>query len=751
MVALCFVAMSYADYSEIEAHYRRWNPVESSTSLTSILLAVVTGAYVLLKALDLFGYPVWLWIHQLAYMSVGALQSNGASPGSLLSEPSDDTMQRGGMLGSIFGLNPGSLLQKGVRGVAGALSIGASDVPPGLGNISNSCYQNSVIQGLASLPSLRNYLSKITTEHESLKAETTIGTLHEMISKLNDPDNHGKHFWIRGKLMSMSTFQQQDAQEYYSKVLDALDEEAKKASSNKRRFSVSWLEATKSLSSLPETEDEPRRGGKDGAETAQMPKEQAKILPNPLDGLLAQRVGCVSCGYSEGLSLIPFNCVTVSLGKNYGYDIRECLDEYTALEYIDGVECAKCTLLKLKNTLSPLAAKNPDSPFAERLNAVQEALDEEDFEDKTLIKKLNVAKKNWVQSMKSKQAVIARAPKSLVLHVNRSGFNEMTGMPYKNSAGVSYPRILDLGNWCLGTQPSGSSNPDMSMEEWPRDPKESMLPDSQSEPLTASPFQYKLRAAVTHYGSHGSGHYVCYRPHPKKISQVKQSVGGSEETEPEDAQENVRGEQWWRFSDDSVYAVSEADAHQGNVFMLFYERDDAPSTSLSQEPHEVSEMIEIPEDAPLPPFDTTLDTRDPADEDASRVPLPDEDDLLDFISPESAVFPSVTLDSPGLSTVESERPPTTFASPTSPPNDSLDQSPVHDTDDTETEMSEAGSEDAPSTQLTSDYESEADIPIPPTPKAIPIPPISPHLMRTAGNTSARGPGSRTILPLVSAT
>ena len=161
---------------------------------------------------------------------------------------------------------------------------------------------------------------------------------------------------------------------------------------------------------------------------------QPQVPSNPLEGRLAQRVGCTSCGYSEGLTLIPFNCITVSLGKSYSYDVRECLDEYTTLEFIDGVECAKCTLLKLERTLSPLIAAKPESPLKARLDAVQEALGKEDFEDKTLLKTLNVPKKNWVQSTKSKQAVVARAPQSLVLHINRSSFNEYTGMPF-NSVG----------------------------------------------------------------------------------------------------------------------------------------------------------------------------------------------------------------------------------------------------------------------------------------------------------------------------
>ncbi|KAF2126435.1 cysteine proteinase [Dothidotthia symphoricarpi CBS 119687] len=728
--------MGYSNYPMFEDPVQRWNAPDSNTLYTSVLLATVAGAYVFFKALELLGYPVWLWAHQLVHMSAGVLRLRGTSLSqSSATDPNDDTMQRGGgILSSIFGLNSGSLLQKGVRSITGALSTGPSDVPPGLGNWDNSCYQNSIVQGLASLPSLRDYLSKTTAEHASLTEETTNGALYDMISKLNAPESHGQHFMIRGKLKSMSTFQQQDAQEYYSKILDALDEEVKKVASSKRRTSVSWLEATKSLS-LPEAESDDETGTTKEADNARTPIEPPKIMPNPLDGLLAQRVGCTTCGHSDGLSLIPFNCLTVSLGRSYGYDISECLDEYTSLEYIDGVECAKCTLLKLKGTLTPIANAKPGSPFEAKLNAVQEALDEDDFEDKTLVKTFNVPKKNWIQCTKSKQAVIARAPKSLVLHVNRSIFDETNGMQYKNHAAISYPGILDLGNWCLGSQPSGSQHPDMCLEEWPRDPTKSML--AEGDPMTTSPFQYRLRASVTHSGSHGNGHYVCYRPHPQAAGRSDADDEGAEQEK-----EGSSGEQWWRFSDDSVYAVPESQAHRGDVFMLFYEHIDEPIPSAKQETDPIVTSSAISEEAPLPPLVLLQGDEDTG---AAEVPLPEDDDLADLVPPAS-ISPSVTQEQP-----------LGFSGYMIPPA-SLDNT------DTET-VSEMGSEDAPSTHCTSD--SEAD---PPTPKdtlpqkfegvAPPVPQdmapltpkntpsFSPHMMRTG---TARGQGSGMRMPLVSAT
>lgn len=730
--------MSDYGYPSFDRADRRWSVPESPATPVSILLATVVGAYILVKGLELSGFPVWLWAHQAMDMAAGALHLHDTPYRNFGNDPFDATMR---FLSRGWFYSIGSLYRKGAQGVAnitGALSSGPRNVPPGLNNTSNSCYQNSVIQGLAALPSLRDYLSQITTDHSSFTPDTTNGALHELLSRLNDPENHGHNFWIPGKLRSMSTFTQQDAQEYYSKILDELDIEVKKASTSRRRSSVSWSEATKSLTDKTTLTEDEKVLEKEVVIGKQPTPEEPKIIPNPLDGLIAQRVGCTSCGYSEGLSLINFNCVTVSLGSNNAYDIRDCLDEYTKLEYIDGVECAKCTLLKLQKALTPLATADPESTYADRLKAVQDMLEDEKFEDNTLVKDLNIPKKNWVQSSKSKQIVIARAPKSLVLHVNRSIFDETTGAQYKNTAGVSYPSTLDLEDWCLGSSPSGSRQPDISLEEWPRDPRQSMLSFGDDK-KTESQFRYRLRAVITHAGTHGYGHYVCYRPHARIMT---------EPVENEAHEKEPQGEQWWRFSDDNVYTIPEEQAHQRSVFMLFYERIDEDPTSPP--PTEVLPTT-IVEFAPLPPQDLRYTFEVLDDEDAAAVPLPADDDLPDdAASNETEVVPHPLLtlssqhDDVSADTLTTCSPSPESETPSPPPTIIAPEPLYHDTGN---DMSETESEDAPSTQFTSD--SEAELASPPTPK--PFVPVSPHLMRTAGNAAARGQGSRQSLPMVSPT
>lgn len=455
---------------------------------------------------------------------------------------------------------------------------------PGLGNWDNSCYQNSVLQGLAALESLNTFLNDPAPSNVFQPTKTA---LKELVVKLNDPENVGKTFWTPAELKSMSSWQQQDAQEYFSKVSDELEKDALKVAKQKsgklglEGLSIIERAETPSCSSdgfaTPKSSevDSLRRGN-----VSQLPKElKSLIVRNPLEGLLAQRVGCQQCGYVEGLSLVPFNCLTVPLGRQWMYDVRTCLDEYTALEPINGVECTKCTLLRAKQEMEQIDAKLGDplimsedksralrGPLQERLKRVNRALVEEDFSDQVL-KNCQLPARSRVSTTKSRQAVVARAPRCLVIHVNRSNFDEFTGVQSKNTASVRFPQQLDLAPWCLGQGP-GSDDKNDDVEQWNVNPSESMLSDSEDLENLDSGKKYELRAVVTHYGRHENGHYICYRKAPYNIK-----------NDHDEADENDGS--WWRLSDDDVDQVSEETVlAQGGVFMLFYERmacDAAPN------------------------------------------------------------------------------------------------------------------------------------------------------------------------------
>ena len=520
----------------------------------------------------------------------------------------------------------GSVAQAGRRRLSTFSGIsftakGAEGRPAGLGNWDNSCYQNSVLQGLASLDSLSGYLTNPVVEGEIMDGVEKpnmrmADALRGLIATLNDPSNNGKRIWTPSTLKNMSSLQQQDAQEYFSKVLDEIDKEMGKAAKAIRTSQGFEKDA---------------------------PPETPEALPlsdfrNPLEGLMAQRVGCTRCGYSEGLSMTPFNCLTVPLGRAWEFDVAECLDEATKLEQIEGVECGKCTLLKSRRQLETIVERvkgmSEDEPVrkttAERLAAVTEALDDDDYEEKTLVNKCKIGKKSRVTSTKTRQAVIARPPKSLVVHFNRSLFDELTGDLTKNYAEVRFPKVLDLGPWCLG---SSCLVRNLDSEEWVLDPEKPMIASTARMSRLRGPL-YELRAVVTHYGRHENGHYICYKKHPSV------SDDGKEPTK----------EQWWRLSDDDVMKVSEENVlSQGGVFMLFFDLAEAAKSnpaattalaekSLKETSFETasSETLESKPAALRPAVEPVTPE---ALELAANVPLPDLDDadLSDSDGPSESI------------------------------------------------------------------------------------------------------------------
>ncbi|KAK1835851.1 ubiquitin carboxyl-terminal hydrolase 1 [Podospora conica] len=555
-------------------------------------------------------------------------------------------------------LSSGRRSLSGLSGMAlGAKPVGERPEPPGLGNMNNSCYQNSILQGLASLESLPSYLSTIPPDvDEGRPGVRTVDALRDFLDELNNPDNNGRTLWTPWILKSMDSWQQQDAQEYYSKILDAVDKDMSIAAKHIRRRPSCDRDVRGDDAAISLHSDD---SGYQSMLTSK-PCLDALLTRNPLEGLIAQRVACVSCGACEGLSTIPFNCLTLNLGLgSRQHDLDERLDNYTKVEEINGVECPKCSLLKAQSTIKQILEIKPDGypEFRERLAIIEEALEDDAFDEATLVR-CKISPQKRVTSTKTKQAVIARPPRSLAIHMNRSVFDERTGHMYKNFAPVQFPKQLDLGPWCLGSAGShdklaadGEDSPIHLEEQWLVHPRQSMVAGSLRPSRIRGPI-YELRAVVTHFGAHESGHYICYRrtiqsPRPDKDSEeqappqlasegdegyaheaasaegtseekVTEAAPGLDETsESMDTEEPVVTEepkpQWWRISDEDVCPADETTVlnQASGVFMLFYDCID-PNSALASEADGDSEV------SSADTIDESIATPDDSDVDAGE-------------------------------------------------------------------------------------------------------------------------------------
>ena len=468
-----------------------------------------------------------------------------------------------------------------VRALSGLVNM-SSDAQAGLHNINNSCFQNSVLQSLASLPTFKEYLIKSTEENNALTEAPTQNALKVFLGKMSD--GFGA-IWVPEILTAMSIWEQQDAQEYFSKILDAVDEEASMVQSLLR--ASAGLEApTRSRASMF---------------VCRVPSG------NPFEGLQVQRVACTRCGYVEGFPLQPFNCLTISMGRNPGlHYVENLLDNHTALEEIEGVECTKCSLLhhqmQLKRLMEKLDSERdtlpeeahesqdppaatselPEAPnerllslddlrleVATRLTPISKAIEEDRFSEPGLLKKCGIRSKNAVSSTKTKQVAIARPPKNLVIHINRSIFDQ-NGHQMKDHSPVRFPAILDLSRWCLGAGPETNHG---GPQEWSTEPRESLLSSPRDSPAT---MLFELRAAISHHGRHEHGHYTAFG---------KRKIQSSDS----DIDKLPIEDQWYYFNDESVIPVGVEDVLQGDqVFMLFYSALERSHTVEEVLPQQVS-------------------------------------------------------------------------------------------------------------------------------------------------------------------
>ncbi|KAG0635902.1 hypothetical protein HOY80DRAFT_979998 [Tuber brumale] len=544
--------------------------IDPEISLSLLVSLVIAGVFVVYNFLyELVGLPP-LW--ELIFVMI---------PGLLLGPRARETLE------NTFGISTdgGLGIVARVRNRAASL-VGGQLAPAGysrdgegliggLWNSGNTCYQNSVLQAMASLSHLKPHLASLSLS-ELEDGLTPSGALVSLITDLNTLTSGPRAstpspIIVRGTDNSGWVYnEQQDAQEFFQKLTGSLEKEVLRFLSRRKESAARGLESVREL------------GGVGGEEKALVSGADsdimvAKDLRSPFEGLFAQRVGCLQCGYVEAISLQPFTSLSLSLPSQWSCSLEECLSEFTAIEKIHEVDCDKCTLLslckRLKNFLEPPAESETSSPtlqestrleMQQRLTALVQAIEEDNFSPN--VPGVKISPKQKISSTKTKQTMIARPPPILVLHLNRSQYDIMTGLTGKNHAAVSFPARLDLGksgavtrhdtaggSWGLTVDPALPMSG--RVPRWVENPIVSQQDSANTNKIQQKDFirenspegvLYELKSVVVHHGGHHNGHYTCYR----KLHNT-----------------------WFKTSDHEVYVVEESTVlNIGKVFMLFYER-----------------------------------------------------------------------------------------------------------------------------------------------------------------------------------
>lgn len=295
------------------------------------------------------------------------------------------------------------------------------------------------------------------------------------------PDQVARALLQCDKNRLLATREQQDAQEFFSLLIDTLESESARQ----------WLVVNKTpgLETVNALDESP------GISVKTMSTLDTHI-PSPFEGLSAHRMGCLKCKYVENIRHEKFGPMVLPLNMQRSTTLEECLREEFEMETLEDVECQKCTLLAYREGLARILAVDPTIADAKtvadaksRLDAINMALASGKIEEP-----MPETKKFIRRSTKTKAYMIARPPSLLAFHIQRSSFHNYTGRALKNQAPVSFPLTLDMSEYV--TTPTLSMDPEEPISLW-----------QEGDARTI----YRLRSVIVHYGLHHMGHYVAYR------------------------------------------------------------------------------------------------------------------------------------------------------------------------------------------------------------------------------------------------
>ncbi|KAM4616488.1 ubiquitin carboxyl-terminal hydrolase 30 isoform 2-T3 [Polymixia lowei] len=429
---------------------------------------------------------------------------------------------------------------------------------PGLLNLGNTCFMNSLLQGMAACPSFITWLETFsgTSECHPCKDNQLSSTLLQLLKALSSDDSEEEDVLDAGCLLDVlrlyrwhiSSFEEQDAHELFHVLTSSLEEE------RDRQPKVTHLFDMQSLESLPEL-DEKTMSCRSRAPLHPIPGPWK--MQHPFHGRLTSNMSCKRCEQQSPVHYDSFESLSLSIpppqwGRPVSLD--QCLQHFISSETIKEVECENCTKLQQGTIVNGQALESQRTTFI-------------------------------------KQLKLGKLPQCLCIHLQRLTWSS-EGTPIKRQEHVQFTEYLSMDRYKhnatiqriqrikCSPKPIKSENSVEAMDKPTPNGTDPEHHHNNNKPLSngtcssvllhspgvspqlnlnydysSSEYLFQLMAVLVHHGDMHSGHFVTYRRCP---SSPRSSSPFSS--------------QWLWVSDDSVRKASLQEALSSNAYLLFYER-----------------------------------------------------------------------------------------------------------------------------------------------------------------------------------
>ncbi|XP_017564780.1 ubiquitin carboxyl-terminal hydrolase 30 isoform X1 [Pygocentrus nattereri] len=430
---------------------------------------------------------------------------------------------------------------------------------PGLLNLGNTCFMNSLLQGLAACPSFIRWLEDFSQSSVSLarpETDTRLSrTLLQLLKALSSHEPVEDDVLDAGCLLEalrlhrwhISSFEEQDAHELFHVLTSSLEEERGRRPKVTHLFDMETLE--KSVESSEKTISCRSRG-------PLHPIPSLWRTQHPFHGRLTSYMACKHCERQSPVRYDSFDSLSLSIpAVQWGRPLTldQCLQHFISSETIKEVECENCTKTQAGEVVNGQVVESQRTTFI-------------------------------------KQLKLGKLPQCLCIHLQRLTWST-EGAPIKRQEHVQFSEYLSMDRYkhCSAAQrlqkprraPKPSSS-DATGDSHDQTVVNGVDPEhhNNNKPLTngafssvfirspglgpqlnltydysSSEYLFRLTAVLVHHGDMHSGHFITYRRGP-----------------PSPRSPSPFGLQWLWVSDDSVRKASLQEALSSSAYLLFYER-----------------------------------------------------------------------------------------------------------------------------------------------------------------------------------